>query len=142
MKQTNYIMKKWILGVAVLIGMNFGLAAQQHRNFSHRSPAEHPQLMIQRMAEELKLTDEQKKQVEQLMLENATHQEELLKKRETELEVLKEFRKGQKQKMDAILTEEQKQILEKRKAVMGPREKHTSSGDHPRGRGPRSRRAH
>ena len=50
-------MKKWILGVAVLIGMNFGLAAQQHRNFSHRGPAEHPQLMTQRMAEELKLTD-------------------------------------------------------------------------------------
>ena len=74
-------MKKWILGVAVLIGMNFGLAAQQHRNFSHRGPAEHPQLMTQRMAEELKLTDEQKKQVEQLKLENATHQEKLLKKR-------------------------------------------------------------
>ena len=133
-------MKKWILGVAVLIGMNFGLAAQQHRNFSHRGPAEHPQLMTQRMAEELKLTDEQKKQVEQLKLENATHQEKLLKKRETELEALKEFRKGQKQKMDAILTEEQKQILKKRKAARGPREKHTSSGDHSGGRGPR--RAH
>ena len=124
------------------MGMNFGLAAQQHRNFSQRSSAERAQVMTQRMAEELKLTVEQKKQVEQLMFENATRQEELLKKREAELEALKEFRKGQKQKMDAILTEDQKQILEKRKAAMGPREKHPSFEDHPRGRGPRHRRAH
>lgn len=135
-------MKKWILGVAVWIGMNFGLAAQQHRDFPKLSSTERGQLMTQRMAEELKLTDEQKKQVEQLMLENATHQEALLQKRKTEMEALKEFRKGQKQKMDAILTEEQKRILEERKAAMGPREKHSFSGDHTRGRGSRFRRAH
>jgi len=59
-------MKKWILGVLVLTSMSFGLSAQQHKNFRQGNPTERAQKMTDRMAEELKLTDEQRKQVSQL----------------------------------------------------------------------------
>ncbi len=74
-------MKKWILGVAIFTCLSFGLAAQQHRNFRQLNSAERAQKMTDRIAEELKLSEEQRKQVSLLALENANRQEELLKSR-------------------------------------------------------------
>ena len=133
-------MKKWILGAAIFTCLSFGLAAQQHKNYRQLNSTERAEKMTDRMAEELKLTAEQKKQVSQLALENANRQEELLKSRKAEFEAQKEYRKAQDQKLASILTEEQKQIWEQRKETMRSRASHHSRGDHPRGGRPRFRR--
>lgn len=133
-------MKKWILGALVFTSMSFGLSAQQHKNFRQANPTERAQKMTDRMAEELKLTDEQKKQVSQLALENANRQEELKKSRRAEFEAQKEYRKAQDQKLASILTEEQKQIWEQRKEAFRNRVQDHSRRDHGRGGRPRFRR--
>ena len=134
-------MKKWILGALVLTCMSFGLSAQQHKNFRQSNPTERAKKMTDRMAEELKLTEEQRKQVSQLTLENANRQEELLKRRKAEFEAQKEYRLAQDQKLASILTEEQKQIWEQRKEAMRNRGKDNHSrGDQGRGGRPGSRR--
>ncbi len=135
-------MKKWILGVAIFTCLSFGLAAQQHRNFRQLNSAERAQKMTDRIAEELKLSEEQRKQVSLLALENANRQEELLKSRKAEFEAQKEYRKAQDQKLASILTAEQRQIWEQRKEDLRHRAGHPSRGDQPRGRRPRARRGH
>ena len=135
-------MKKWILGVVVLTSISFGLSAQQHKNFRQSNPTERAQKMADRMAEELKLTDEQRKQVSQIALENANRQEELLKRRRAEFEVQKEYRKTQDQKLGSILTEEQKQIWEQRKEAFRTRANDHRRGHHTRIGRPRFRRGH
>jgi Spy/CpxP family protein refolding chaperone len=133
-------MKKWILGAAIFTCLSFGLAAQQHKNFRQLNSTERAEKMTDRMAEELKLTAEQKKQVSQLVLENANRQEELLKSRKAEFEAQRVYRKEQEQKMASILTEEQKKVWEERKEAMRNRMGPHSRGDHPRGGRPRFRR--
>ena len=64
-------MKKWILGASIFTCLSFGLAAEQHKNYRQLNSTERAEKMTDRMAEELKLTAEQKKQVSQLALENA-----------------------------------------------------------------------
>jgi hypothetical protein len=135
-------MKKWIIGVVVLTSISFGLSAQQHKNFRQSNPTERAQKMTDRMAEELKLTDEQRKQVSQLALENAKRQEELLKRRKAEFEAQKEYRLAQDQKLGSIFTEEQKQIWEQRKEAFRNREKDHSRGHQTRIGRPRFRRGH
>lgn len=125
-----------------MTSMSFGLSAQQHKNFRQGNPAERAQKMTDRMAEELKLTEEQRKQVSQLTLENANRQEEFLKRRKAEFEVQKAYRLAQDQKLASILTDEQKQIWEQRKEAMRNRGEDHSRGDHGRGGRPRSRRGH
>ena len=133
-------MKKWILGAAVLTSLSFGLSAQQHKAFRQLSPVERAQKMTERMTEELKLNKEQEKQVSQLVLENASRREEILKSRKAEFEAQRAYRKEQEQKIASILTEEQKQIWEQRKEALGHREEHQSHKGQPsRGR-PRFRR--
>lgn len=133
-------MKKWILGAAIFTCLNFGLAAQQHKNYRQLNSTERAEKMTDRIAEELKLTAEQKKQVSQLVLENANRQEELLKSRKAEFEAQRVYRKEQEQKMASILTEEQKKVWEERKEAMRNRMGPHSRGDHPRGGRPRFRR--
>jgi hypothetical protein len=115
-------MKKWILGAVVLTCISLGLSAQhQKKNFRQLSASERAEKMSDRMAEELKLTDEQRKQVSKLVLENATRQEELIQKRKAEFEAQKKYRLEQEKKISAILTEEQKVIWEQRKESLKQR---------------------
>ena len=123
-----------------MTSLSFGLSAQQHKNFRQLNSSERAQKMTERMAEELKLTKEQKKQVGQLALENATRQEELLKSRKAEFEAQRAYRKEQEQKMASILTEEQKQIWEQRKEAMRHRGEHQSHRGQPSHGRPRFRR--
>jgi Spy/CpxP family protein refolding chaperone len=96
--------------------ISLGLSAQhQKKNFRELSASERAEKMSNRMAEELKLTDEQRKQVSKVVLENATRQEELIQKRKAEFEAQKNYRLEQEKKISAILTEEQKVIWEQRK---------------------------
>jgi len=115
-------MKKWILGAAVLTCISLGLSAQhQKKNFRELSALERAEKMSNRMAEELKLTEQQKKQVSKVALENATRQEELIQKRKAEFEAQKQFKIEQDKKIAAILTEEQKVIWEQRKDALRQR---------------------
>jgi len=133
-------MKKWILGAAVLTCISLGLSAQhQKKNFRELSASERAEKMSNRMAEELKLTDEQRKQVSKVVLENATRQEELAQKRKVELEAQKKYRMEQEKKIAAILTEEQKKIWEQRKESRQHGDSHSERGEHHDRRGPRFR---
>ena len=136
-------MKKWILGAAVLTCISLGLSAQhQKKNIRQLSAAERAEKMSYRMAEELKLTDEQRKQVSKVVLENATRQEELAQKRKVEMEAQKKYRMEQEKKIAAILTEEQKVIWEQRKESRLHRDSHSERREHHDRRGPRFRRGH
>jgi len=138
-------MKKWILGAAVMTCISLGLSAQhQKKNFRELSASERAEKMSNRMAEELKLTDEQRKQVSKVVLENATRQEELAQKRKVELEAQKKYRMEQEKKIAAILTEEQKVIWEQRKEALKQRMGGRGEEGHERHRmgRPRYRRGH
>ena len=133
-------MKKWILGAAVMTCISLGLSAQhQKKNFRELSASERAEKMSNRMAEELKLTDEQRKQVSKVVLENATRQEELAQKRKVELEAQKNYRLEQEKKISAILTEEQKVIWEQRKESRLHGDAHSERREHHDRRGPRFR---
>ena len=133
-------MKKWILGAAILTSLSFGLSAQQHKTFRQLSPEERAEKMTERMAEKLKLSKEQEKQVGQLVLANATRQEEQLKARKAAFEAQRAYRKEQEQKIASILTEEQKQIWEQGKEALRHRDEHQSREGHYRGERQRFRR--
>ncbi|MEY3564776.1 MAG: hypothetical protein RJA23_946 [Bacteroidota bacterium] len=138
-------MKKWILGAAVMTCISLGLSAQhQKKNFRELSASERAEKMSNRMADELKLTDEQRKQVSKVVLENATRQEELIQKRKAEFEAQKNYRLEQEKKISLILTEEQKVIWEQRKEALKQRMGGRGEEGHERHRmgRPRYRRGH
>ena len=136
-------MKKWILGAAVLACISLGLSAQhQKKDVRELSAAERAEKMSNRMAEELKLSEEQRKQVSKVVLENATRQEELAQKRKVELEAQKKYRMEQEKKIAAILTEEQNKIWEQRKESRQHGDSHSERGEHHDRRGPRFRGGH
>jgi hypothetical protein len=136
-------MKKWILGAAVLTCISLGLSAQhQKKDFRELSAAERAEKMSNRMAEELKLSEEQRKQVSKVVLENATRQEELAQKRKVELEAQKKYRMEQEKKIAAILTEEQNKIWKQRKESRQHGDSHSERGEHHDRRGPRFRGGH
>jgi len=138
-------MKKWILGAAVMTCISLGLSAQhQKKNFRELSASERAEKMSNRMAEELKLTDEQRKQVSKVVIENATRQEELIQKRKAEFEAQKNYRLEQEKKISLILTEEQKVIWEQRKEALKQRMGGRGEEGHERHRmgRPRYRRGH
>lgn len=96
--------------------LSLGLSAQQHRKNSRpMTSAEQAEKRVERMAEILSLTEQQKKQVSQLALEGASRQEELQKKRKEEVESQKKYRLAQEEKIEAILTNEQKERWEQHK---------------------------
>lgn len=99
--------------------ISLGLSAQhQKKNSRELSAIERAEKMSSRMAEELKLTEVQKKQVSKVALENSNRQEQLIQKRKAEFEAQKEYRMEQEKKIAAILTEEQKIIWEQRKEAL------------------------
>lgn len=117
--------------------ISLGLSAQhQKKNFRELSALERAEKMSNRMAEELKLTEEQKKQVSKVALENANRQEQLIQKRKAEFEAQKEYRMEQEKKIAAILTDEQKIIWEQRKeALSQPMNGQAGEGHERHGRG-------
>lgn len=134
-------MKKWILGAVVLTCISLGLSAQhQKKNYRELSATARAEKMSDRLVEALNLTEEQQKQVTQVLLENTKRQEELIQKRKAEFEAQKKYRLEQEKKIEAILTEEQKTIWEQRKESRQHREGHPARGEHHDKRGPRFRR--
>lgn len=127
-----------MIGAAFLVFTSLGVTAQQQSK-TPPSPEERAQRMTERMAEKLGLSEEQKKQIYEVNLENAA-------KRQTEMEAQKAERqakqaemKAQEEKINQILTEEQRKQWEEIK--MENRDRRRPGGQvHDRGeirRGPR-----
>lgn len=100
-------MKKWIIGAALLAFTSLQVAAQQGKR-EQVNPEERAKKATEKMATELGLSEEQKSQILELNLEQA-------KRRQAEMDREMELRKARMEEMKAhqekvqqILTEEQR----------------------------------
>ena len=103
-------MKQWMIGAAVLTMMSLGVAAQEQRKMS--SPEDRAQRMTERMASELKLSEEQKQKVLAINLEHAKKRSAEMEKQRAEMEARKAEMKAQEEKIKEVLTEEQRKQWE------------------------------
>lgn len=124
-------MKKWIIGAAMLVVTSLQVAAQQGKR-EQINPEERAKKVTEKMATELQLSDEQKSQILELNLEQARQRQiemdqemELRKKRSEDM-------KAHQNKIQSILTEEQRTKWEELKEEQ--REKRRSSGNQEKGR--------
>lgn len=102
----------WIIAVISFIG--FGAEAQQEqKNREPMTPEKVAARMTERMAKELDLSEEQKKEVYALHLETATKRAEEMK---VQRERMKEDQKAQQEQLKAILSPEQKAQWEAKKS--------------------------
>jgi periplasmic protein CpxP/Spy len=104
-------MKKWMIGAMILGFISLGVSAQQQQK-TPPTAEEIAQKMTDRMSEKLSLSEDQKKQIYAINLENA-------KKRKKEMEEQKAIReqkraemKSQDEKIQNVLTEAQRKQWE------------------------------
>lgn len=129
-------MKKWIIGAALLVFTSLQVAAQQGKR-EQVNPEERAKKATEKMATELELSEEQKTQIWELNLEQAKQRQiemdremELRKKRSEEM-------KAHQEKIQSILTEEQRTKWEELKSEQ--RDKRRSGGHQGKGNGEMSR---
>lgn len=103
-------MKQWMIGAVVLTMMTLGVAAQDQRKMP--SPEERATRMTERMASELKLSEEQKQKVLAINLEHAKKRTAEMEKQRAEMESRKAEMKAQEDKISEVLTEEQRKQWE------------------------------
>lgn len=103
-------MKQWMIGAVVLTMMSLGVAAQEQRKMP--SPEERATRMTERMASELKLSEEQKQKVLAINLEHAKKRTAEMEKQRAEMESRKAEMKVQEDKISEVLTEEQRKQWE------------------------------
>jgi protein CpxP len=107
-------MKRVLWMIAVISFISFGAEAQQEQKKREpMTPEKVAERMTERMAKELDLSEEQKKEVYALHLENATKRAEEMK---AHREKIKEAQKAQQEKLEAILSPEQKAQWEAKKS--------------------------
>lgn len=106
------IMKK-ILLITALFSLSFGVFAQRGAQREFPNPEERAERMTNRMAENLELSKEQKKKVYEINLENAQKRQTEMEARRAEMENRREARteelRKQNEKIEAVLTPEQKE---------------------------------
>lgn len=129
-------MKKWIIGAALLVFTSLQVSAQQGKR-EQINPEERAKKATEKMATELKLSEDQKSQIMELNLDQA-------KKRQAEMERKKELRsarsvemKVHQEKIQSILTEEQRTKWEELKSEQ--RDKRRSRGPQGQDRDGKSR---
>lgn len=107
-------MKRALWIIAVISFISFGAEAQQEQKKREpMTPEKVAERMTERMARELDLSEEQKKEVYALHLENATKRAEEMK---AQRERMKADQKAQQEKLEAILSPEQKAQWEAKKS--------------------------
>ena len=107
-------MKRVLWMIAVISFIGFGAEAQQEqKKRGPMTPEKVAERMTERMAKELDLSEEQKKEIYGLHLENATKRAEEMK---AQRERMKADQKAQQEKLEAILSPEQKARWEAKKS--------------------------
>lgn len=107
-----------MIGAVVLTFMSLGVTAQEQR--MRPSSEERAQRMTDRMASELKLSDEQKQKIFAINLENAKKCEAEMEKRRAEMEVRRTEMKAQEEKIKEVLTDDQRKQWEEIKLDRHP----------------------
>lgn len=98
-------MKRWIIGAA-LVFTSLSAAGQQDR--ATATPEQRAQKLTDRIALELGLSEEQKKEIYTIQLEQAQRRQADEEKRKVEREQRMLEQKGQDAKIKEVLTEDQK----------------------------------
>src|SRR5690554_3210321 len=116
-------MKKLLLIIAAVSFLNLSAEAQQERKTRDRAtPEKVAEKMTERMSNELGLSEEQKKEVYAVHLESASKRAEEMK---AQREKMKANQKAKQEKLEAILSPEQKTAWEGKKSEV--REKRNQS---------------
>lgn len=118
--KTNNNMKKWMIAAALLVFTSLGVAAQQKQQRTSQNkeqrvsqtPEQRAQVMTDRLAEKLNLSETQKKEIYQINLENATKREREMEAQKAERQAKQAEMKAQDEKIKNVLTEEQRKQWE------------------------------
>ncbi|MBN7809582.1 DUF4890 domain-containing protein [Algoriphagus sp. H41] len=128
-------MKKWMIAAALMAFTSLQLAAQQEKR-PQPNPEERAKKATERMAAELDLSEEQKNQILALNLDQAKKRQAEMEAQAAERKAKMQEMKAHQEKVDAILTEEQRSKWEEIK--MEERDKRRPRGEvHRRGDMPR-----
>ena len=100
-------MNKWIFATGMMVMISLSTMAQK-RGGERPSAEERAIRNTERMAEELTLTDAQKKQILDINLEYAKKNEAEMAERKAEMDAKRAELKEQDAKIQAVLTEEQR----------------------------------
>jgi hypothetical protein len=123
-------------GLTVL-GLMVGMVTMaQNRDRNHGTPEERAQRRTEKLAHELSLSDAQKEQFKSIHLEAIKQRDAIRANTKLTAEQLREElktgRQAEKAKLEALLTEEQKKVLEKKMADMKEKRHAMRSGDEER----------
>ena len=95
----------------MLVFVSLGAAAQQEKR-TMPSPEDRAQKMTDRMAEKLSLTEAQKKEIYAINLENANKRQAEMEAQKAERQAKQAEMKAQEEKIQKVLTEEQRKQWE------------------------------
>lgn len=104
-------MKNWILGAALMTLISLGAHAQQQQRRT-ATPEERATRMTERMAQELSLSEQQKKEIYAIHLERAQKRMADQEAQKAEMKARRETMKAEEQKVLEVLTEEQRKKWE------------------------------
>lgn len=107
-------MKNWIIGAALLVFTSLQVAAQQQKR-AEINPEERAKKVTEKMATELKLSDQQKAQILELNLEQAKKRQIEMEQDMAERKVKSQEMKVHQEKIKEVLTEEQRTKWEEMK---------------------------
>jgi len=100
-------MKKWIIAAALLVVASLQVDAQQRKG-QQPNPEDRAKKMTEKMATELNLSDDQKAQVLALNLDQAQKRQAAVDQAAAERKARKTEMEAHQQKVNAVLTEEQR----------------------------------
>ena len=108
-------MKK-LLMIAIIFSLSMSAFAQRGPNREMSTPEQRAEKMTSRMAEQLDLNEEQKKEIYKINLQNAQKRQEEMESRKNEMEkrreAMKSLNESQNEQIGAVLTPEQKEKWE------------------------------
>ena len=119
-------MKKWIIGAALLAFTSLNVAAQQEKR-QQPNPEERAKKVTEKMATELELSEDQKAQILALNLDHAKQRQAEMEREKAEREAQRAEMKAHQEKVNSILTEEQRTKWEEIK--LEQREKRRPGGE-------------